>query len=450
MRKAFTLVLLALAIMIVAVSCDDPKHEHSYDANVWEKDGTSHWHVCTTCGEKVEVAEHTLETIEAKEPTCTEKGWDTYVKCSVCGYSTYKEKAALGHTTVDGQCSRCKDYFYSSVENMNTNAKRADILNKTVTVTVGKQNFKENTYTENSSGLGTNVKSFFIGNTDLNKYNAKPLGDAESEKDAKVTFVFKDGEITTSSTGYKSIDDHSDDQVYMLVPGKSDVVFENITFNGVVSFGIQIYTSDWSYLNSITFKNCTFNGIVVGTAPAYNVTFDSCTFTKYDNTENAKGSNPVYMRPSVGDWREVTLASENRISMHSFTFVNNKVCGSLPVKLENVGIYYEGKAQVVTPVITVFDNYFDISEEYTSAKHDDNRKMGFMIRPYKNGAVFTLFDDGNTKSEGTTAVYAIDDDQTDFFSTSGIKILDRDGNNKEIKALVFKSEDTWVTLKTIE
>ncbi len=44
---------------------------------------------------------HTIVEHDAKEPTCTEKGYDEYVTCTVCGYSTYDEKtekAATGHT----------------------------------------------------------------------------------------------------------------------------------------------------------------------------------------------------------------------------------------------------------------------------------------------------------------------------------------------------------------
>ena len=35
---------------------------------------------------------------DAKDPTCTEIGWDAYVTCSRCDYTTYVEKAALGHS----------------------------------------------------------------------------------------------------------------------------------------------------------------------------------------------------------------------------------------------------------------------------------------------------------------------------------------------------------------
>ena len=40
---------------------------------------------------------HDLVQHKAKEPTCTEVGWDAYETCSRCDYSTYVEKVALGH-----------------------------------------------------------------------------------------------------------------------------------------------------------------------------------------------------------------------------------------------------------------------------------------------------------------------------------------------------------------
>ena len=39
-----------------------------------------------------------MDDHEAKAPTCTESGWDTYQTCSRCDYTTYEEIPALGHT----------------------------------------------------------------------------------------------------------------------------------------------------------------------------------------------------------------------------------------------------------------------------------------------------------------------------------------------------------------
>ena len=46
----------------------------------------------------VEPLGHDLVPHDSKAPTCTEIGWGTYNSCSRCDYTTYVEKAALGHT----------------------------------------------------------------------------------------------------------------------------------------------------------------------------------------------------------------------------------------------------------------------------------------------------------------------------------------------------------------
>ncbi len=71
---------------------------------------------------------HDIINHPAKAPTCTEIGWDEYDTCSRCDYSTYAEKAALGHDyqpvvteptcTEQGftthTCSRCGDAYTDS------------------------------------------------------------------------------------------------------------------------------------------------------------------------------------------------------------------------------------------------------------------------------------------------------------------------------------------------
>ncbi len=51
--------------------------------------------------------EHTLVHHDAKAPTCTEPGWEEYVTCEGCAYTTYKEIPATGHTYEDGVCVDC-------------------------------------------------------------------------------------------------------------------------------------------------------------------------------------------------------------------------------------------------------------------------------------------------------------------------------------------------------
>lgn len=50
---------------------------------------------------EIEVLGHDPINHSAKAPTCTEDGWNDYVSCSRCNYSTYQVVSALGH--IDGQ-----------------------------------------------------------------------------------------------------------------------------------------------------------------------------------------------------------------------------------------------------------------------------------------------------------------------------------------------------------
>ena len=49
---------------------------------------------------------HSLTHHEGQDPTCTEPGWAAYDECA-CGYSTYQEIPAPGHTFENGVCTVC-------------------------------------------------------------------------------------------------------------------------------------------------------------------------------------------------------------------------------------------------------------------------------------------------------------------------------------------------------
>ena len=287
-----------------------------------------------------------------------------------------------------------------------------------VEVTLGDTSAADINYSESSSGY--TGKGVMLGSTKLNKYAAAPA------EEGQYKFTFKDGTINSAATGYVSIDNYTDTSVYMLVPGNSDVVFENMTFNGVVSFDIQKYTSPWSNLNSITFKNCTFNGIIIGTCPASNVTFDGCTFNAYTNTASANNSNPIW-------WREDTEGSgANANPIKTFTFVNNKVTGTRPVKIERIG-------KTVSPVFTIKNNKFDISAQTGDTV---TKNMAINIGMGENPNLpFTLIDDGNTISANTAALYtaSLTGGSNWYKETSGMQVLDGNGNAKVIKAMVWKT-----------
>ncbi len=79
---------------------------HSYTVfvetvdNTCTKDGFTTYK-CVRCTETenrdIVPAAHLLEQTDAKAATCTEIGWNAYVTCSRCDYSTYEEIEALGH-----------------------------------------------------------------------------------------------------------------------------------------------------------------------------------------------------------------------------------------------------------------------------------------------------------------------------------------------------------------
>ena len=300
-----------------------------------------------------------------------------------------------------------------------------------VEVTLGNTEAAEINYRETNSGYtGMGV---MLGSTKLNKYAAAPANEGQYK------FTFKDGTITSAANGYGSIDNYKDTSVYMLVPGNSDVVFENMTFNGVVSFDIQKYTSPWSNLNSITFKKCTFNGIIIGTCPASNVTFDGCTFNAYENTTSPNNSNPIW-------WREDTEGSgANANPIKTFTFVNNKVTGTRPVKIERIG-------KTVSPIFTIKNNKFDISAQAGDDAVKKNMAINIGMGENPNRP-FTLIDEGNTISANTAALYtaSLTGGSNWYKATSGMKVLDGNGNEKVINAMVWKTTtNETFELKTVD
>ena len=65
--------------------------------------GGSKSYKCTVCGGtktlQIPKVEHNYQTVEAKEPTCTEIGWNEYKECTKCGFRDgYTELEAKGHT----------------------------------------------------------------------------------------------------------------------------------------------------------------------------------------------------------------------------------------------------------------------------------------------------------------------------------------------------------------
>ncbi len=56
--------------------------------------------LCSICGGTIPALEHDLIPHEAKAPTCTEAGWEAYVTCKRCEYTTRKDLTALDHDII--------------------------------------------------------------------------------------------------------------------------------------------------------------------------------------------------------------------------------------------------------------------------------------------------------------------------------------------------------------
>ncbi len=140
---------------------------HSYGEWIAEEEATcleggvrGHYE-CPGCGkffdeDKNEITDltigalnHDIKQHEAKEPTCTEVGWEAYETCSRCDYTTYKEIAALGHdkkahdakdpTCLDKgweayeTCSRCDYTTYKEIAALGHDKKAHDAKDPTCT-----------------------------------------------------------------------------------------------------------------------------------------------------------------------------------------------------------------------------------------------------------------------------------------------------------------------------
>ena len=79
------------------------------------------YRICIVCDkEQTESipAAHDLVHHDAKEPTCTEIGWDAYDTCSRCDYTTYVELPTLGHDLVhhDAQAPTCTEIGWDAYD----------------------------------------------------------------------------------------------------------------------------------------------------------------------------------------------------------------------------------------------------------------------------------------------------------------------------------------------
>lgn len=303
-------------------------------------------------------------------------------------------------------------------------------------------------YTYDKDGvLGNGVRNDTPGqnpdHSKLNAYGENGYLNEQNDGANGKNIVFVNGSITSGAKGYTSIDNIGT-SLLLAVPAYTNVTFEGITFNNVMSFNYQLYTSPWSQLGELKFDGCTFNGIIVGAIAAQTLTFNGCTFTNYTNTASANNSNPTWIRPAYGNWTagDNKGQGDNFKSLTEINFTGNTVTSTRPVKFEYISQWD------IRSKVTVTNNYFDIS-----AQKDDTaiKNVGLYLGAHTKTNAFDLVADGNTKSVNTAALYTIPAGETSL--PLGSTVTNANGNQIELTdALKWKATDAEqdkIVLKTV-
>ena len=112
-------------------------------------------------------------------------------------------------------------------------------------------------------------------------------------------------------------------------------------------------------------------------------------------------------------------------------FVNNNVTSTRPVKIERVGWNCTAK-------VTIMNNTFDISAQ---AGDTETKNMAINIGQKDSTSKLILVDEGNTISANTASLYtaALGSGSNQYIAVSGSKVLDGNGNEKVITAMVWKT-----------
>ena len=312
-----------------------------------------------------------------------------------------------------------------------------DALGGTMYVSVGDYSY------DKDGVLGNGKRDDTTGQTEdrnvLNGYNSNGYLGTNNDCSNGKNVVFVGSSITSGVKGYTSIDNIGT-SLLLAVPAYTNVTFKGITFNNVMCFNYQLYTSPWSQLGELKFDGCTFNGIIVGATAAQTLTFNGCTFTNFTNTTDANSSNPTWIRPAYGNWTSGDNEGQGSDfrSLTTINFTNNKVTSTRPVKFEYVSQWD------VTTTIKVDGNKFDISKQDNDGTNVKN--VGMYFGSHTNENAFNLILGTNEKSDNTAALYTLKKNQTSL--PAGSTVTDLSGKQIEITdALEWKTENQ-ITLKT--
>lgn len=254
---------------------------------------------------------------------------------------------------------------------------------------------------EKDGVLGNGVRNDTTGQVpDHSKLNAYGENGYLGEKNDGANghaVVFVGGTITSGVTGYTSIDSIGT-SLLLAVPAYTKVTFKGTTFENVLSFDYQLYTSPWSQLGGLTFNGCTFDGIIVGAIASQELAFNGCTFNNYVNTTDANSSNPTWIRPAYGNWTKGDNEGQGTgfRSLTKITFENNTVTSTRPVKFERIAQWE------METTVTATNNTFAITPQEGDKEEKKTKNVGLY---FGANAKFDLVIDENKKSGETAALY---------------------------------------------
>lgn len=312
-------------------------------------------------------------------------------------------------------------------------------LGGTMYVTVGNYSYDKNGVLGN--GVRNDTPGQVPDHSKLNAYGENGyLGENNDGANGK-NIVFVGGSITSGATGYKSIDNIGT-SLLLAVPAYTNVTFKGTTFNNVMSFDYQLYTSPWSQLGELKFDGCTFNGLIVGAIASQTLTFNGCTFTNYTNTDSANNSNPTWIRPAYGNWTQGDNEGQGDDfkSLTTINFTGNNVTSTRPVKFERIAQWE------MATTVTAANNEFTISAQDgdTSTKN-----VGLYLGA---NAKFGLKVENNTKLGSTaalyTAVYSAPSGASYAGLPAGSTVTDTKGNGVTVEDAYEWKTTTKLTLET--
>ncbi len=312
-------------------------------------------------------------------------------------------------------------------------------LGGTMYVTVGDYSYDKNGVLGN--GVRNDTPGQVPDHSKLNAYGENGYLGAMNDGANGKNIVFVGGSITSGVTGYASIDNIGT-SLLLAVPAYTNVTFKGTTFNNVMSFDYQLYTSPWSQLGELKFDGCTFNGLIVGAIASQTLTFNKCTFTDYTNTVSANSSNPTWIRPAYGNWTKGDNEGQGGDfkSLTTINFTGNNVTSTRPVKFERIAQWE------MATTVTAAGNKFDITAQ---TGDEGTKNVGLYLGA---NAKFDLKVENNTKLGSTaalyTAVYSAPSGVSYAGLPAGSTVTDTNGNGVTVEDAYAWKTSTKLTLET--